>query len=72
LVGGEPTQKGWQTMWQLPAKTGLSAEAIGKDLKKRGLGFAGPTIVYYVMRAVAMVNDHTADNFRYGEVAVMG
>jgi hypothetical protein len=71
LVGGEPIQQGWQAVWQLPAETALSA-TMGKELKQRGLNFAGPTIVYYVMRAVAMVTDHTADNFRYGEVAAMG
>jgi DNA-3-methyladenine glycosylase I len=70
-VDCQPIQKGWQTVRQLPAETALSA-TIGKDLKQRGLNFAGPTIVYAFIQAVAMVNDHTADSFRYGEVAAMG
>jgi DNA-3-methyladenine glycosylase I len=40
-----------------PAKTELS-ERLSKDLKKRGFKFVGPTIVYAVMQAIGMVNDH--------------
>jgi DNA-3-methyladenine glycosylase I len=39
------------------AKTELS-EAIAKDMKKRGFKFCGPVIVYAVMQAMGMVNDH--------------
>jgi DNA-3-methyladenine glycosylase I len=38
-------------------KTELS-EAISKDMKKRGFKFCGPVIVYAVMQAMGMVNDH--------------
>ena len=31
---------------------------ISKDLKKRGMNFAGSTIVYAFMQAVGIVNDH--------------
>lgn len=34
------------------------AEALSKDLRKRGLRFVGPTIVYAFMQAVGIVNDH--------------
>ena len=68
FVGGKPVQNARQSMSELPAKTELS-EAISKDLKKRGFSFVGPTIVYAFMQAVGMVNDHTADCFRYHEVA---
>lgn len=40
-----------------PAKT-LISEQLSKDLKKRGFKFCGPTIVYAVMQAIGMVNDH--------------
>lgn len=40
-----------------PAKTVIS-EQLSKDLKKRGFKFCGPTIVYAVMQAIGMVNDH--------------
>jgi DNA-3-methyladenine glycosylase I len=42
---------------QAPAKTDIS-ERFAKDLKKRGFKYCGPTIVYAVMQAIGMVNDH--------------
>jgi DNA-3-methyladenine glycosylase I len=48
--------------------TGRGAEALSRDLKKRGFRFVGPTTVYAFMQAVGMVNDHAKDCFRYGEV----
>jgi DNA-3-methyladenine glycosylase I len=45
---------------EIPATTPLS-EAISKDLKKRGMTFVGPTIVYAFMQAVGLVGDHLAD-----------
>ncbi len=42
------------------------AEAMSKDLKKRGFRFVGPTICYAFMQAVGMVNDHAPECFRSG------
>jgi DNA-3-methyladenine glycosylase I len=44
------------------------AEALSKDLKKRGFRFVGPTTVYAFMQAVGMVNDHEQNCFRRSEV----
>jgi DNA-3-methyladenine glycosylase I len=44
------------------------AEALSKDLKKRGFRFVGPTTVYAFMQAVGMVNDHDKNCFRRREV----
>ena len=33
----------------------------GKDLKKRGFKFLGPTVLYAHMQATGMVNDHATD-----------
>jgi DNA-3-methyladenine glycosylase I len=41
----------------LPAKTAESI-ALGRDLKKRGWTFVGPTTMYAFMQAVGLVNDH--------------
>lgn len=41
----------------VPVSTPL-AEALSRDLKKRGLRFVGPTIVYSFMQAVGIANDH--------------
>jgi DNA-3-methyladenine glycosylase I len=47
---------------------GRGAEALSKDLKKRGFNFVGPTIMYAFMQAVGMVNDHQKSCFRYKEL----
>ena len=46
----------------------LGAEALSKDLKKRGFRFVGPTTVYAFMQAVGMVNDHDKSCFRRPQV----
>ena len=67
FVGGVPIQNRWQTIGEVPAKT-PEAEALSKDLMKRGFRFVGPTIVYAHMQSVGMVNDHTVDCFRWKEL----
>ena len=47
---------------------GLGADALSKDLRKRGFRFVGPTIVYAFMQAVGMVNDHEKRCFRRRQV----
>jgi DNA-3-methyladenine glycosylase I len=47
---------------------GQGAEALSKDLKKRGFNFVGPTIIYAFMQAAGMVNDHEKTCFRYKEL----
>jgi DNA-3-methyladenine glycosylase I len=59
FTGGKPIVDRPKTMAQVPATTPL-AEALSKDLRKRGLRFVGPTIVYAFMQAVGIVNDHLA------------
>ena len=66
FVDGTPIQNRWQSMSDIPASTPLS-DAISKDMKKRGFTFVGSTIVYAHMQATGMVNDHTADCFRWSE-----
>jgi DNA-3-methyladenine glycosylase I len=65
--GGQPRVNAWRSLAELPAQTAESA-AMSKDLKRRGFAFVGPTICYAFMQAVGMVNDHTTDCFRYGQV----
>ncbi len=47
---------------------GQGAEALSKDLKKRGFNFVGPTIMYAFMQATGMVNDHEKQCFRWREL----
>jgi DNA-3-methyladenine glycosylase I len=71
FTDGRPIQNSWKTLAEIPAKTVL-AEAISKDLKKRGFKFVGPTIIYAHMQATGMVNDHLVSCFRHAEVAALG
>ena len=47
---------------------GAGAQALSKDLRRRGFRFVGPTTVYAFMQAVGMVNDHEPSCFRRNEV----
>ncbi len=67
FTGGEPVINRFKSISEIPPRTELS-DKISRDLKKRGFKFAGSTIVYAHMQATGMVNDHTTDCFRYGEV----
>ncbi len=68
FVGGSPIQNRWKTMADVPAITS-EAEAMSKDLKRRGFKFVGPTTCYAYMQAAGMVNDHLISCFRYSEVS---
>jgi DNA-3-methyladenine glycosylase I len=69
-VDGIPIQNSPRSMADVPAKTPLS-EAISKQLKKDGFKFCGPTIVYAVMQAMGMVNDHMVDCPRHAACAAL-
>ncbi|MCB0107703.1 MAG: DNA-3-methyladenine glycosylase I, partial [Caldilineaceae bacterium] len=62
FIGGEPCLNRWATLADIPAQT-VEAEAMSKDLKKRGFTFVGPTICYAFMQACGMVNDHLVTCF---------
>lgn len=64
-VDHRPLQNHRQHKGEVPAETPL-AQALSKDLKRRGFNFVGPTIVYAFMQAVGMVDDHTTDCFLHG------
>ncbi len=68
FVDGQSITNTWRSLDKIPATTPL-AEKISKDLKGRGFGFVGPTIVYAHMQATGMVNDHLVGCFRHREVA---
>jgi DNA-3-methyladenine glycosylase I len=70
FVNGQPLQNRWTSLAEIPAQT-PPAEAMSRDLKRRGFKFVGPTICYAHMQAAGMVNDHTIDCFRYREVAAL-
>ena len=67
-VEGKTIVNAWRTQAEVPAKTPL-AEALSKDLARRGFKFVGPTICYSLMQAVGLVNDHLVDCFRHRQIA---
>lgn len=69
FVDGKPVQNHWQRMEQVPVTTAQS-DAMSRELKRLGFKFVGSTICYAFMQAVGMVNDHTIDCFRHGELAI--
>jgi DNA-3-methyladenine glycosylase I len=71
FVGGVPIQNRWRRLRDVPAKT-AEAEAMSRDLTKRGFRFVGPTICYALMQATGMVNDHMVDCFRHRQLARSG
>lgn len=70
FVDGRPIQNVLASLSDAQASTPLS-DALSKDLKKRGFRFVGSTICYAFMQAAGLVNDHTTDCFRHGEVAAL-
>lgn len=65
FVDHEPIINNWESESEIPASTPLS-EAISKQLKKEGFKFIGPVIVYSLLQAVGIVNDHVVDcSFRF-------
>jgi DNA-3-methyladenine glycosylase I len=67
FTGGRTKVNAWTVRQKLPA-TAPESDAMSKALKQRGFKFTGSTICYAFMQAVGMVNDHSVECFRHGEV----
>ena len=67
FVGNKPVVNQLEHWKKVQAKTALSEE-IARDMKKRGFKFCGPVIVYAVMQAMGMVNDHEVRCPRHKEI----
>jgi len=63
FVDNTPIVNDIKTIKDTPSKSELS-EKISKDLKKRGMSFVGPTIIYSLMQDIGMVNDHENSCFK--------
>jgi DNA-3-methyladenine glycosylase I len=57
FVGDGPLDRQAASLGELPAETDES-RAMGRDLKRRGFRFVGPTVCYAFMQAAGLVNDH--------------
>lgn len=69
-LDGRVTQNAFRTHEEVPTQTPVSA-AMGKELKRAGFTFCGPTIVYAFMEACGLVNDHLTGCFRREECAAL-
>ncbi len=67
FVDHTPIQNNFSELNQIPAETGLSRH-ISQALKKRGMSFVGPTIIYAHMQSIGLVNDHLVSCFRHKEL----
>ena len=47
----------WKSLDEIPAESDLSRE-VCKDMKKRGIIFIGPVIVYSFLQSIGIINDH--------------
>ncbi|XP_019181966.1 PREDICTED: uncharacterized protein LOC109177113 isoform X3 [Ipomoea nil] len=56
---------------QVPIKTS-KAEAISKDLVRRGFRGVGPTVIYSFMQVSGITNDHLISCFRFHECMAWG
>jgi DNA-3-methyladenine glycosylase I len=65
FVKGKPIVNHRKSFKDVPISTPES-KALSKDLKKHGMIFVGPTIIYAYMQAVGLVNDHLTDCWCYG------
>jgi DNA-3-methyladenine glycosylase I len=66
MVPGPPTRLPLDTVsGGIPATT-PGSDALSKDLRKRGFGFVGSTIVYAFMQSVGLADDHLPGCFRHG------
>lgn len=60
FVDHKPIINQWKKWEEVPCETSLSKH-ISLKLKKRGMTFVGPKIIYSYMQAVGLVNDHLLD-----------
>lgn len=67
FVDGRTIVNTWPEQSRIPAQTDLSVR-ISRELKKTGFKFVGPTIIYSVLQAAGLVNDHLVSCFRYREL----
>jgi DNA-3-methyladenine glycosylase I len=66
FVDGKPLVNRWADSGSVPASTPLS-DSISKAMKKRAFRFVGSTILYSLMQATGMVNDHVVTCFRHAD-----
>jgi DNA-3-methyladenine glycosylase I len=65
IVPGPPEPVPPRTRPGMLPDTTPDADRLSADLKRRGMRFVGPTVVYSFMQSVGLVDDHLPGCFRY-------
>jgi len=68
FVNHKPILSRFRYSRHVPVKTS-KADAISKDLVRRGFRSVGPTVVYTFMQVSGMTNDHLISCYRFAECA---
>ena len=71
LVAAELADSDVLTCTVIGFPLGANASEVKAELKKAGFTFCGPTIVYAVLQATGLVNDHLVGCFRHAECAAL-
>ena len=66
FVNNTPITNVWKSVYEIPSGTDQSTK-LSKELKKRGMTFVGPKIMYAYMQAIGMVNDHLIHCWLHGK-----
>lgn len=64
FVGNRPVTTSYKTIGEVPCFNDLS-DRISSDLIKRGFIFVGTKIIYSMLQAVGLINDHITSCFRH-------
>ncbi len=67
FVNNKSIKNKCKEMSDIPTTSKLS-DTISFDLKKRGMNFVGSTIIYAIIQAIGLVNDHEINCFRYNKL----
>ena len=54
-----------KTVYECDNTTNTLSDALSKDLKKRGMKFAGSTIIYSYLQAIGVIYSHDKDCYLY-------
>jgi DNA-3-methyladenine glycosylase I len=68
FVEDKPIVNRWKRLDEVPVHT-PTAEALSRELKRKGFRFVGPTVIYSHMQATGMVNDHLVTCPRHAELS---
>ena len=67
FVDNQPIQHHFTSSQEIPSGDPLS-QKISRQMKKDGFKFAGPVVIYSLLQAAGLVNDHETSCFLYDRI----